>query len=288
MADAGRVQKENKSLGCGMKPALIGAGLKAVVLAAGKGTRLQTGDGDAPKVMRLACGKPLLYHVLDALSFIDKNDIVIVVGYKREEVIGYFGSHIRGGASVSAPCYKFAEQLEQLGTGHAVMAAQPELAGFDGAVLVCYGDMPAVRRDTYEALILAHHEQGNDCTILTGESSDQMSYGRIVRDENGGFLHVVEAGDCTPEQLGITELNSGVYVFRSRMLLDALRELRNDNTQGEYYLTDVPAIMRANGAKVGICKRDLGDEIIGVNTLPQLAQVERILGAVCKPQEVSG
>jgi len=241
--------------------------LKAVVLAAGKGTRMQFADDDAPKVMRQVCGKPMLGYVLDALSFIGRNDIIIVVGYKKEEIIGCFGGYV------------FAEQPEQLGTGHAVMAAQKELEGFGGDVLICYGDMPAIRRDTYESLIQAHYRQLNDCTILTGESSIPLPYGRVLRDKNGDFLHVVEDRDCTPEQSAIKELNSGVYVFRADMLVDALRSLKNDNSQREYYLTDVPAILRAGGARVGLCKRDLGGEIIGVNTPAQLAHVERMLGA---------
>jgi len=240
-------------------------GLKAVVLAAGKGTRLQATDSDAPKVMREACGRPLLWYVLEALSFIKKEDIILVVGYKKEAIADYFGGYI------------LAEQAPQLGTGHAVMAARAGLEGFRGAVLVCYGDMPAIQRGTYEALIRVHFEQGNDCTLLTGESSVPLPYGRILRSGDGEFLHVVEDKDCTPEQREIKELNSGVYVFRAAPLLEALNELKNDNTQGEYYLTDVPAIMRGRGARIGVCRRDLGDEIIGVNTREQLTQVEGIL-----------
>ena len=240
-------------------------GIKVIVLAAGKGTRLSSGGSDAPKVMREACGKPLLWYVLDALSFIDKKDIIIVVGYKKDEVTSCFNG------------YAFAEQHEQLGTGHAVMAAEANLANFNSSVMVCYGDMPAVRRETYEELVLAHSEQGNDCTILTGESSLRLPYGRIIRDFNGGFLQIVEERDCTQEQLDITELNSGVYIFRAPLLFGALKNLKRDNTQGEYYLTDVPSIMSADGAKVGIHKRDLDDEIVGVNTLEQLKQVEGIL-----------
>jgi UDP-N-acetylglucosamine diphosphorylase/glucosamine-1-phosphate N-acetyltransferase len=239
--------------------------LRVVVLAAGKGSRLQAGENDAPKVMRNACGRPLLWYVLDALSFIDKKDIIIVVGYGKGEVIDRFSG------------YSFAEQAEQLGTGHAVMAAQTQLSGFDGAVLVCYGDMPVIRRETYEAFLQAHFGQGNDCTILTGETTLPLSFGRIVRDADGGFLHVVEERDCTPDELGITELNTGVYVFRTPALLDALKEIKNQNSQGEYYLTDAPAIMRAGGLKIGLFKRSLGDEILGVNTPEQLAQVEDIL-----------
>ena len=239
--------------------------LKAIVLAAGKGTRLHTEDSDVPKVMRLACGKPLLWYVLDALSFIEKSDVIIVVGYRKHEILSRFSG------------YAFAEQTEQLGTGHAVMAAQAGLLGFDGDVLVCYGDMPAIKRETYESFLRAHIEQGNDCTILSGESSIPLPYGRILRDANGAFLHVVEERDCTPDQRAITELNSGVYLFRAHWLLSSLKELKNDNAQGEYYITDAPAIMRSSGAKVGAWRRCLGEEIIGVNTLDQLAHVEAVL-----------
>ena len=241
------------------------AELKIIVLAAGKGTRITAGDRDAPKVMRQANGKPMLWYVLDALPSLEKEDVVIVVGYKKDDVIDYFDG------------YTYAEQKEQLGTGHAVMAAREAFEGFDGTVLVCYGDMPLVRSSTYEAFLREHNEQGNDCTILTGESSVTMSFGRILRGADGGFLCVREERDCTPEELKITELNSGVYVFHAPKLFATLKKLKNNNSQGEYYLTDVPAIMRDEGAKVGLCKLDLGEEIIGVNTLEQLAQVEDIL-----------
>ena len=239
--------------------------IKAVVLAAGKGTRLHTEEIDAPKVMRKACGKPLLWYVLNALSFIEKKDIILVVGYKKESVIESFGD------------YPYAVQVEQLGTGHAVMAASKELENHKGALLVCYGDMPAIKRDVYEELLKVHFEEGNDCTLLTGESSLEMSFGRVERDENDRFLRVIEEKDCTPSQLEITELNTGVYVFDTPMLLNAFKELKNDNSQGEYYVTDVPAIMREKGAKIGILKRNLGDDIIGVNTAEQLDLVEKIL-----------
>jgi len=239
--------------------------IKAVVLAAGKGTRLHTDEIDAPKVMREACGKPLLWHVLNALSFIDKKDIILVVGYKKESVTDYFKD------------YPFAIQTEQLGTGHAVMAASEELKDHKGALLVCYGDMPAIKREVYEQLLQTHFNESNDCTILTGESTLKMAFGRIQRDENGEFLHVVEQKDCTPQQLKIKELNTGVYVFNTPMMLNAFKELKNENTQGEYYLTDVPAILKSHGAKIGILKRNLGDDIIGVNTLDELELVEKIL-----------
>ena len=239
--------------------------IKAVVLAAGKGTRLHNEQIDAPKVMREANGKPLLYYVLDAISFIDKKDITLVVGYKKENVLDYFKD------------YPYAIQEEQLGTGHAVASAKKELEGFDGAVLICYGDMPAIKKEIYQELIKTHFDENNDCTLLTGESTLKMSFGRIERDTNGSFLRVVEEKDCSPEQLKIKELNTGVYVFNTPMLLKALGELKNDNSQGEYYVTDVPEIMREKGEKTGILKRNLGDDIIGVNTSEQLKMVEEIL-----------
>ena len=239
--------------------------IKAVVLAAGKGTRLQTEGVDLPKVMREALGKPLLHYVLEGLGFINKEDITIVVGYKKEKVTDYFSG------------YGFAIQAEQLGTGHAVMSAKEALDGYDGAVLVCCGDMPLITRETYEALVKTHFEEGNVCTMLTGTSAEKLPYGRVLRDENGAFLRIVEEKDCTPEQKKIDELNSGVYVFDAKKLLPALSQLKNNNSQGEYYLTDVPYVLQAQGDKIGICKRELGYEIIGVNTVEQLEQVEKIL-----------
>jgi len=241
--------------------------IKAVVLAAGKGTRISTGDDDVPKVMRIACGKPLMWYVLDALSFIDKKDTILVIGYKKEKITDYFGENI----------YKYAVQKEQLGTGHAVMAAKEELKNHTGPMLLCYGDMPLMKSETYKSLIETHLSEKNDCTILTSESEDTMSFGRILRDEGGDFVHVVEDKDCTPEELKITELNTGVYVFDTQLLLSALNSLKNDNSQGEYYVTDCPAIMKARGAKIGIYKGNLGDDIIGVNTLEQLRIVEDLL-----------
>lgn len=239
--------------------------MKAVILAAGKGTRLQTEGNTLPKVMRLAAGKPLLAHVLNALDFIPPHDCVIVVGYQKESVIDAF------------PGYSFAEQEEQLGTGHAVMAAFSRLEDYNGSLLVCCGDMPLIKRETYLALIQAHSESGNTCTILSGTSDLDLPYGRILRDENGDFCGMVEDKDASPEQKKIKELNSGVYVFDAIALRGVLSELKSDNSQGEYYLTDAPVLLKKHGHKIGVCFRDLGYEIIGVNTPEQLLQTEELL-----------
>ncbi len=239
--------------------------LKAVILAAGKGTRLQTEGITLPKVMRVAAGKPLLAHVLSALDFIPSKDCVIVVGYQKESVINAF------------PDYVFAEQKEQLGTGHAVMAAFSQLDGYDGQLLVCCGDMPLIKRETYLALVEAHRGSADVCTILSGTSKLNLPYGRILRDDNGEFCGMVEERDASPEQKNIKELNSGVYVFDAAALREVLSELRHDNSQGEYYLTDAPLLLKQKGYSIGVCCRELGYEIIGVNTPEQLRQTEEIL-----------
>lgn len=241
--------------------------MKAVILAAGKGKRLHSEQFSAPKVLREANGKPLLRYVVNNLSFIpDKKDIIIVAGYKKEMVFNAFNEG-----------YTFAVQDEQLGTGHAVNCAREALKDYDGPVLVCYGDMPLFKKETYENLVKIHEEAGNDCTILTGVSNRGLAYGRIIRDENGSFKGVVEDRDCTPEQKKINELNVGIYVFDSKKLFSCLGELKNSNAQGEYYLTDVPTIMMSKGYKIGTYTTHDDTEILGVNTPEELALCESLL-----------
>lgn len=240
--------------------------LKLIILAAGKGTRMQS-DGDTlPKVMRKALGKPLLHYVLSALDFVAPSDAIVVVGYKKDCVMEAFTA------------YTFAEQKEQLGTGHAVMSAYTQLEGYEGDVLVCCGDMPLIKKETYLALLETHRNEGNACSILSGECDTYLPYGRILRDENGDFCGMVEEKDASEEQKAIRELNSGVYIFNAVALKNVLGMLKSDNSQGEYYLTDAPLFMMNSGEKIGVCKRDLGMEIIGVNTPEQLAEIETILG----------
>ena len=239
--------------------------IKVVVLAGGKGTRLQSEQSQLPKALRMACGKPLLGWVLDALPFVRREDIVLVVGFMKEAVMAAF------------PECAHAVQEPQLGTGHAVLCARPALEGFDGTVLVCYGDMPLMRQESYEALLEAHTSSGAACTILAGTSERDLAFGRIVRDAEGNFLEIVEDRDCTPEQKKIPELNCGICAFDCRKLLGALDRLQPNNAQGEYYLTDVPAILRRDGELVRVYTRQLNEELLGVNTLEQLEEAERYL-----------
>ena len=243
--------------------------MKAIILAAGKGKRLHSEQFTAPKVLREANGRPLLAYVVDNLSFIpDKKDIIIVAGFRKEMVMEAFPDG-----------YTFAVQEEQLGTGHAVNCAREAVGDYDGPVLVCYGDMPLFKKETYENLVRIHSDEGNDCTILTGISNRGLAYGRIIRDEDGNFTGVVEDKDCTPEQKKINELNVGIYVFDSKKLFSCLGELKNSNAQGEYYLTDVPSIMMSKGYQIGTYTTRDDTEILGVNTPEELALCEEILAA---------
>ncbi|MGE4275630.1 MAG: NTP transferase domain-containing protein [Lawsonibacter sp.] len=239
--------------------------LKALVLAAGKGTRLQTEGIDLPKVMRLANGKPLLHYVLKGLSFLPAQDIILVVGWKREAVLSAF------------PQYPYAVQQSLNGTGGAVQFAAPLLQGYEGHLIVCCGDAPLMKGDTFRALASTHLADGNACTLLSARLSEGGGYGRILREKDGTFQRIVEAKDCTPAQAAVTEVNTGTYVFHAPSLLSVLNQLKNDNAQGELYLTDVPALLKAQGARVGLCDTCSPNEMLGVNTVEQLAQVESLL-----------
>ena len=239
--------------------------VKALVLAAGKGTRLQTEGIDLPKVMRLANGKPLLHYVLSALDFLPPEDVILVVGWKKEAVLEAY------------PQYPHAVQAEQHGTGHAVQCAAPLLEGSDGHVIICCGDAPLMRRETFQTLVDSHLREGNACTMLSAVLPEGGNYGRVLREEDGSFRAIVEDKDCTPEQKQIREVNTGTYVFHVPELLASLGKLRDDNAQGELYLTDVPAFIKAAGGRVGLCDTCSPDEMLGVNTVTQLQEVEALL-----------
>ena len=239
---------------------------KVIVLAGGKGTRLQSDAAHLPKVMRLVAGKPLLYYVLNNVSFIDQRDTIVVVGYMGDLVREAFPGE-----------YQYVTQEQQLGTGHAVSMARPLLEGFDGNVLVCFGDMPLFKPDTFKSLIATHENSGAAVTLLTTMTKVPPAYGRIIRDEKQEIVDIVEQKDCTPDQAKIREVTPGVYVFKCEWLLKALSQLKNDNAQHEYYLTDTPKIIMNMGGKIGSSMSFDEDEIIGVNTMEDLAHAEGVL-----------
>lgn len=240
--------------------------MRAIVLAGGKGTRLITEEDSRPKVLREVNGKSIIERVLENIAFIPKEDIYIVVGYKKELVMEQLGDE-----------YNYVFQLEQLGTGHAVKSAEDMFKGYNGDVLIVSGDMPLYKRETYLALCQDHEKKGNKCTVLTSVDENPPPYGRIIKDENGKLVDIIETKDCTPEQLNIKELNIGMYVFDSSVLFESLSELRSDNAQNEYYLTDGPVLISRKGYLVDTYSIYDTDEHIGINTLDDLKNCERIL-----------
>ncbi len=238
--------------------------LAAVVLAAGKSTRMRS---RLPKVLHPVCGRPILAHILHALADAGVSRRIAVIGHQaetvREAMEGHFGAgHL-----------EYAYQTEQQGTGHAVMMAESTLADFDGTVLVLAGDTPLLSAEVLGFLLSQHHGSRATATVLTAVLPDAGAYGRIIRGDGGEVLDIVEARDATPEQKEIREINTGVFAFRARTLFAALRNLRPDNAQGELYLTDVLAILRRGGNTVRAVVSPDSDVILGVNTRVELAEI---------------
>ena len=231
----------------------------AAILAAGQGTRMKSSK---PKVAFEICGWPMVRHVVEAVRTLRPAKTVVVVGHGREEVTSALDSV--GGVT-------FAVQKRQRGTADAVKAALASLRGFDGTVLVLCGDVPLVRSETLAALLDAHRRARADATILSVTLRDGGRYGRIVRGPEGEFVRIVEAKDATPNELGIREINTGLYAFDAHELGSAIQKVGDDNAQGEYYLTDVPEILLAAGARVQAVDVGSPDDVLGVNTFAELA-----------------
>jgi bifunctional UDP-N-acetylglucosamine pyrophosphorylase/glucosamine-1-phosphate N-acetyltransferase len=238
----------------------------AVVLAAGQGTRMQS---DLAKVLHPMAGEPLLAHVLRALRDTGVPRVLVVIGHQRERVREAFA-----GAPV-----EWVVQAEQRGTGHAIQMAQPALAGFTGTLLVVCGDTPLLRGETLHALLERHAASGASVTVLSTRVPDPSGYGRIVRDPPvAGTVRVriVEERDATPDQKAIDEINSAIYAFDYPVLESVVSRLSSHNAQGEYYLTDTPALIQDAGHRAEVeCAGDWR-ELLGVNTPAQLAELERI------------
>ena len=240
--------------------------IRAIIPAAGKGRRLLTTEADAPKVMRLCGGRPLLETVLRATSFIPKDSTYIVVGYKKETVMDYFGDS-----------YHYVEQKEQLGTGHAVLVCEKPFRDFDGMVLVTFGDMPLFRAEDMKVMCETLERQKASCVLMTAENPALSMWARILRTEDGSFAAIKEGKDCTPEESKIKELFAGVLCFDSKALFAVLPEVRTNNVQGEYYLTDVPELMCHKGMKVVTYQIADGNDLLGVNTPEDLRLCEQEL-----------
>ena len=234
----------------------------AVVLAAGKGTRMKS---DLPKVLCEVCDRPLVMWVIDALRSAGVGRILVVIGYRGDLV----RESLRDYADI-----EFVEQTEQLGTGHAVMVCREQLAGFTGPVLVVAGDSPMLQADSIGEIIGEFKQGDTACLLGTLIHDNPAGLGRIVRDPSGKFTAIVEDKDCTDQQREIREVNMSTYLFDNQRMLVALESLDRGNRQGEYYLTDVPGILLRKGLDVRALPVLRPCEALSVNTVEQLAIVE--------------
>nr|WP_238573346.1 bifunctional UDP-N-acetylglucosamine diphosphorylase/glucosamine-1-phosphate N-acetyltransferase GlmU [Streptomyces inhibens] len=227
-----------------------------------------------PKVLHAICGRSLVGHVVAASRELDPENLIVVVGHAREQVQAHL--------SEVDPAVRTAVQHEQKGTGHAVRTALDELTNsgvaLDGTVIVVCGDTPLLTGETLEQLSATHAADGNAVTVLSAEVPDSTGYGRIVREAGtGAVTAIVEHKDASDSQRAIREINSGVFAFDARLLVDALGKVRTDNSQGEEYLTDVLGIVREAGHRVGAAVAADHREILGINNRVQLAEARRLL-----------
>ena len=230
----------------------------AIILAAGKGTRMKSALN---KVMHPVSNKPMIGHIVCSLRKVGVDNIVVVVGHGAESVREDLGDSVR-----------YAVQEPQLGTGHAVMQAQC-LADLDGDTLILNGDGPCIQSETIDRVFAANAD--SEMTVLTAVLPDGERYGRIIRNAEGYVERIVEAKDCTPQELAVTEINTGIFCFKNRLLFAHLKEIRNDNAQQEYYLTDLVAIFNQCGLRVNALVADDPQETMGVNDRIDLAKAQK-------------
>ena len=235
----------------------------AVLLAAGQGTHMKS---ELPKVLHPLCGKPMLWHVLEALKSATTEKPVVVVGYGADDVQKYLGE--------AAECVL---QEPQLGTGHAAMQAESLLRGKTDYVIVTYADMPLLRGETFQRLVETQRLNAGPFSLLTVIADDPRGFGRIVRKADGTVEAIVEEYVATPEQRGIKELNVGAYCFNADWLWDALQRIEKNPKKGEYYLTDVVALAVRDNLPVQAVVHNDFMETIGINTRVHLSEAEAAL-----------
>jgi len=240
--------------------------MKAIILAAGKGTRIGSEAADLPKALRLANGRPLISYVLENIDFLAPQDICVVVGYLGHKVKEELG-----------PAYHYVEQTEQQGTAHATKYARAVFGDYDGDIMVLYCDMPLLSRDTYQNMFREHAEHRAANTLLAAFINPIPAFGRLIRDENGQLIRIVEESACTPAERLIDEVNVGIQVLDSQLMWKYLDQVDNNNPKGEYYLTGIIDVMVRDGLKQHVVHTGRLEETWGVNTLEELHQVQKEL-----------
>ena len=239
-----------------------------LILAAGLGTRMKSKKA---KVLHELGGRPLIGHVIRQARDLNPRKIYVIVGYDAEAVEAAVRREPDGDRVVMV------EQQEQRGTGDAVMSAAEHLRNSESTVLVLSGDVPLVRPETLRKFINTHHQNNAACSILGVRLENPTGYGRILRNSENGFLRIVEQKDATAEEKLVREVNSGIYCFESSKLFPALAQVKPANQQGEYYLTDVPEILAAQGEKIAIYQHSDAREVSGINNRADLAEFENLL-----------
>lgn len=222
---------------------------------------------DLPKVCHEVGGRPMVCAVVDACIEGGCGRVVVVVGFRQELVREALSGYDQ---------VEFVVQDEQLGTGHAVMCADDAFEGVEGDVFVLAGDGPLIRAQTLRTLLDRHRSSGAKAALATSVIDDPTGYGRIVRDGDGAFVGIVEQKNATDEQLAIREVNPSYYCFDAPALFETLGRVGRNETTGEYYITDVPSLMLADGAVVEVIDAVPPEDVLSINTLDQLAEVDRI------------
>jgi bifunctional UDP-N-acetylglucosamine pyrophosphorylase/glucosamine-1-phosphate N-acetyltransferase len=242
--------------------------LDVLILAAGLGTRMKS---RLAKVLHNLSGRPLIAHVCRTAAGLNPRRVYVVVGHQAAEVEAAVNNELGAGQAV------FVTQSEQRGTGDAVMAARERLGKGASTVLIISGDVPLVRTETLQALIAQHYADAAACTMLAVRLENPAGYGRIVRDNSDHFAKIVEQRDATDEERQLREINAGIYCFEPRKLFAALERVQPANSQSEYYLTDVPGILRNDGEVVTIYQHQDSREVSGINTRAELAEFENLV-----------
>lgn len=242
--------------------------LTTIIMAAGMGKRME--NPDKSKVMHEIGGKPLIGYVIQLALDSGSDMIVPVVGHQKQSVIDYVSSEF---ASDIAKI-RFAHQDEQLGTGHAVIMTKDIASGTGGNVLILSGDVPLLSLNTINSFREFHESGMYDASLISAILEDPSGYGRVLRDDTGKFVDIREHKDCSNYELKCREINSGIYIIDNELLFEALKTLKTDNAQREYYLTDVFRYFGMNGKKIGAYVTSNATEISGINTKDQLKALE--------------